>query len=127
MARTRKEEGAKERFWKKFSKTQTELEAQELQDEQAKHNCVKMGDCQRGEVVRLSGVVSSLTLQPKSTYPALELELYDGSGRLKVIFMGRRKIPGITAGVGMEVTGRVNYLQGGLTMYNPRYELSARA
>ena len=65
----------------------------------------------------------TITLRPRGGVPALEAELFDGSGVLTVIWLGRRRIAGIAPGRSMRVTGRIGRLQGVRTMYNPRYEL----
>jgi hypothetical protein len=39
--------------------------------------------------------------------------------------MGRRSIPGITAGRELTVSGRVSYVDGQRRLYNPLYELVA--
>ena len=54
---------------------------------------------------------------------AYEVELYDGSGATTVIWLGRRSIPGIFAGRRMRVNGRMTFVDGHKTIYNPRYIL----
>ncbi len=49
--------------------------------------------------------------------------LYDGSGSVTVIWLGRRRIPGIDAGRTIVVRGRLTCNTDNPTIYNPRYEL----
>jgi hypothetical protein len=71
--------------------------------------------------------VRSISVRPKSNVPAFEVELFDGTGALTVIWLGRRRIAGVDPGRRMVVRGRL--AQGGehRVMYNPRYELKPAA
>ena len=64
--------------------------------------------------------------QGGQTVPALEAELYDGSGSLQVVWLGRRQIGGFDPGRRARAEGLVCVQNGRRTMYNPRYELSLR-
>ncbi|XBH23083.1 OB-fold nucleic acid binding domain-containing protein [Jonesiaceae bacterium BS-20] len=72
------------------------------------------------------GIVRSLVLRPQSGTQTLEVELYDGSGALDLVWLGRRKIAGIEPGSRMRVTGLVTIQNGRPVMFNPRYELNAK-
>lgn len=73
-----------------------------------------------------SGIVRSLVLRPQSGAPALEVELYDGSGAMDLVWLGRRTIAGIEPGARMRVTGLVTISGGRPVIFNPRYELQSR-
>lgn len=45
------------------------------------------------------------------------------TGRLRVIWLGRRRIPGIDAGTELQLEGMVTVRDGTPTMFNPRYEI----
>lgn len=47
-------------------------------------------------------------------------------GRLRVIWLGRRRIPGIQAGTAVNLEGMVTVRDGLPTMFNPRYEILSR-
>ena len=51
-------------------------------------------DCRGGEKVGVTGTIRALTLRPVGGVPALEAELYDGSGTIKLVWLGRRRIHG---------------------------------
>ncbi|MCL2850546.1 MAG: OB-fold nucleic acid binding domain-containing protein [Micrococcales bacterium] len=72
------------------------------------------------------GVLRSVTLRPRDGAPALEAELYDGSGSLDVVWLGRREIAGIVPGRRIVVEGMVTHVDGRRTMYNPAYQLRPR-
>jgi len=47
-------------------------------------------------------------------------------GRLQVIWLGRRRVPGIAAGTEVRLEGMLSQSQGLPTMFNPRYEILSR-
>ena len=55
------------------------------------------------------------------------IELYDGSGTITVVWLGRRAIPGIDPGRTMVVCGRLTCNTENPTIYNPKYELKPTA
>lgn len=73
--------------------------------------------------VLLRGTLRTVTLRPRGGAPALEAELDDGTGTLTLVWLGRRRIAGITPGRDMQVTGRIGNFDGQRILYNPRYEL----
>lgn len=75
------------------------------------------------QVVRLRGTLRTVTLRPRGGVPALEAELYDGSGVLTIVWLGRRRIAGVTPGRSIEVQGRIGQHDGVRIIYNPRYDL----
>ena len=75
--------------------------------------------------VKLSGSLRTVTLRPRGGVPALEAELFDVSGAITLIWLGRRQITGIGPGRQLEVEGRIGVQDGVRVMYNPRYELRA--
>lgn len=83
--------------------------------------------CTPGEQAVIRGIVRSVTLRPRSTAPAVEIELDDGTGSVSVVWLGRRRIPGVDAGRCMVVCGRLTCNTEHPTIYNPRYELKPTA
>ena len=47
-------------------------------------------------------------------------------GRLRVVWLGRRRVPGIEAGAELRLEGMLSRSQGLPTMFNPRYEILSR-
>ena len=64
-----------------------------------------------------------MALRPQIQVPALVVELFDGTGSLSLVWLGRRAVVGIVPGVMLRVEGRVTDLRGGPTIYNPAYEI----
>lgn len=75
------------------------------------------------EQVIVSGTLRAVTLRPRAGVPALEAELYDGSGVLSIIWLGRRQMAGIVPGRDLVAEGRVSESGGRRVMFNPRYQL----
>ena len=46
-----------------------------------------------------------------------------GRGRLRVVWLGRHRVPGIDAGTEVRLEGMITHSQGLPTMFNPRYEI----
>ena len=74
-------------------------------------------------MVTVAGTLRTVTFSPRGGVPALEGELYDGTGTVTVIWLGRRRIAGIQPGVELIVSGRIGFVDGDRVIFNPRYEL----
>ena len=84
---------------------------------------VSIAEAPDRERVALSGTLRAVPLRPRGGVPALEAELDDGSGVITLLWLGRRRIAGISPGRALAVRGRIGVLAGQRVMYNPRYEL----
>ena len=73
--------------------------------------------------VTVAGRVHSLRVQPWSGQPTLEATLVDHSGRIQVVFLGRRHVAGIEPGAILLVDGMVGEHGGRLVIRNPEYRL----
>lgn len=100
-----------------------ELEAQDLQDESAQAGATSLSRCDMGGEVCVAGTVRCVVLRPRAGVPTLEAELYDGTGTVTLVFLGRRRIRGIDAGRSLVARGRLTTHEGRPTLYNPAYEL----
>lgn len=113
------------RAWRRLTSSQLEVESEDLREAARKAGAVSVGDCRDRQVVRLRGTIAAVTLSPKHGADWLEAVLDDGSGRVRLIWMGRHSIPGILAGKEVVVEGRILCEDGDRRMFNPRYELIA--
>jgi RecG-like helicase len=114
------------RWWDRFRSTSEELDARKLRAEATDLGASAIENVVSGQVTTLTGTVRSLILRPEVTIPALEAELFDGSGHISLVWLGRRKIRGIHPGISISVTGRLVRINGQLTMYNPNYAIAAK-
>jgi hypothetical protein len=98
-------------------------EAVELRGDAVRSGCIPINEAPDRDLVTIQGTLRTVTLRPRGGVPALEAELYDGSGAITVLWLGRRKIVGIFPGRSIRVTGRIGVHGGARVMYNPRYDL----
>jgi hypothetical protein len=101
-------------------------EARELRKDTRKAGLVAINEAPDRERVCVQGTLRTVTLRPRGGVPALEAELYDGSGSISVVWLGRRRIGGISPGRAIRVEGRIGVQDGQRVMYNPRYDLRSR-
>lgn len=107
--------------------SQAEIEAdEERQDAHRSVGCTPVDQLNNRSRASVSGVIRSVTLRPREGVPALEAELYDGSGALDLVWLGRREIAGISPGRRLKIEGLVCLVDGRRTVFNPRYELRPR-
>ena len=100
-----------------------EQEAEELQKDVEKAGCCPINEATDRSRVDIQGSLRTETLRPRGGVPALEAELYDGSGTIVVVWLGRRRIAGIDPGRQIRVLGRIGMQDHQRVMFNPRYEL----
>ena len=121
--RSASREGRFRRLINRLTSSHEELDAEELLHDTHQVGGTPIAECPDRERVTVSGTLRTVTLRPRAGVPALEAELYDGSGALSVVWLGRRQIAGIEPGRGLIAHGRITYNQGRSIMFNPRYEL----
>jgi hypothetical protein len=97
--------------------------AREMRAEFVGEHDVSIAECPDRTMVTLRGTVRTVTVRPRGGVPALEAELYDGSGSLTILWLGRRRIAGIDPGRSLQVQGRIGVHDDERVMYNPKYEL----
>lgn len=100
-----------------------ELDAQDLQESTATAGATSLSKCTHKGMVCVAGTVRHVVLKPRAGVPTLEAELYDGTGSVTLVFLGRRGIRGIDPGRSMIARGRLTTHEGRATLYNPAYEL----
>ena len=102
--------------------TAAEVDAAELLEDALKRGATPVSDCPDCGQVVLSGTLASVTLRPRSGVPALEAELWDGTGRARWC---------ASAGAGSPASRRAGRCartggspaHGERVMVNPAYEL----
>jgi hypothetical protein len=88
---------------------------------------VPIADSRDREIVDLTGTLRAVTLRPRGASLTMEAELWDGTGCLQLVWLGRRDIPGIQPGRKIVVHGRLTSIKGTRTIFNPAYELQPTA
>ncbi|MBO3142978.1 OB-fold nucleic acid binding domain-containing protein [Dermatophilus congolensis] len=87
----------------------------------------EIGDCADRGFYTMRGMVKSVTRPAAGSTPSISAEIFDGSGYLTLVWMGRREIPGIVPGVRMRVEGRVMRNGNKVVMHNPSFDVLAPA
>ena len=100
--------------------------SEERADALAVAGCTPVAELTDRRRASASGVLRSVVLRPREGVPALVAELYDGSGSLDLVWLGRREIAGIAPGRRLVVEGMITRLDGRRALYNPRYQLRPR-
>ncbi|RYV50347.1 OB-fold nucleic acid binding domain-containing protein [Pengzhenrongella frigida] len=106
--------------------SQAELEADDERLESMKDGCTCVDQLDNRKRATVNGVLRSVTLRPRQGVAALEAELYDGTGTVDLVWLGRREISGIEPGRRGAFEGLVCATDGRAKIYNPRYELLPR-
>jgi hypothetical protein len=103
---------------------------EELDREKLEAFCADLGVTPIADVtprtqVRVAGEVRSVLIVPRAGAPALEVSVTDGRAAVTAVFLGRRKIAGMSPGRKLVLEGMTRADGNRLLVYNPRYELLA--
>ena len=118
-----KQPGRFKRAFARLALDDDELASRELQGEAEQVGATAVSRCCMGEPVQVAGTLRAVTLRPRAGAPTLEAELYDGTGTVTLVWLGRRKIGGIECGRRLVARGRLTGHEGRPTIYNAAYEL----
>ncbi|TSD96025.1 DNA-binding protein [Skermania sp. ID1734] len=112
------------RLTRKLTEDVERLDAEEMAESATASGAKRASECCRGEEVTMLGRLRSVEACPKAAGAAMEAEFFDGTDSVTLVWIGRRKIPGIAPGKTLMVRGRVGEREGGgKVIYNPYYEL----
>jgi len=118
-----KDGGYFSRLVRKLTSDVDELDADEMSMRSGAEGAQRACDCRSGEEVTVMGRLRSVELCPTNEAATLEAELFDGTQGVTLIWLGRRRIPGIEPGRTIKVRGRMAERDGQKVLYNPFYEL----
>ncbi len=117
------EGGRLRRLVRRFTTDVAELDADDLSRHAERAGAQKACDCATGEEVTVLGRLRSVELCPRESVASLEAELFDGTEGVTLVWLGRRRIPGIEPGRTLKARGRIAQRDGRKVIYNPYYEL----
>jgi len=100
------------------TRTRADVDADRLEDEARDLDATHVRDC---PATTVTGRLRSVPLRAVAT--AVEAELGDGTGRLTLLVLGPRRIPGITPGRHVIGHGRALVRDGESAMLTRRYQL----
>ena len=116
-------EGYLRRLVRKLTSDASELDADDLSRRVEQAGATKAVDCASGQEVTVLGRLRSVELCPRAAVATLEAELFDGTEGVTLVWLGRRRIPGIEPGRTLRARGRIALRDGHKVLYNPYYEL----
>ena len=91
------------------------------------HQPIPIADSPHREIVNVAGTLRAVTIRPRGGTLTMEAELWDGTGRVLLVWLGRRDIAGIEPGRKLVVHGRLTSMRGERAIFNPAYELQPTA
>jgi len=113
------------RFFRRMSESDEQRYAEEIQTWAAKvPGTVRIAEAPTRSRSKLAGVVRRITVRPLEGHESLEALLYDGTGEVTVVWMGRRSIAGMSLGTKLVVEGMLAEQQGERRIVNPTFEFS---
>lgn len=115
--------GLLKRLIRRLTSDVEELDADDLSRDAERSGAKPARDCRCGDEVTVLGRLRCVELSPKDAAATLQAELFDGTDTVTLIWVGRRRIPGIEPGRLIKVRGRVAVKDGRKVVYNPDYEL----
>ena len=113
------------RFFRRVAESDEQRYAEEIQEwADSIPGTVRIRDAQTRQRVKLAGVVRRITVRPLEGAESLEALLYDGTGVVTVVWMGRRSIPGLNLGTRLDVEGVLAEQRGERRIVNPQFEFA---
>lgn len=111
------------RMMRRLTSDVGDLDADDLTADAERCGCDRACDGETGESITVKGRLRSVEMCPRDTVATLEAELFDGTDGVTLVWMGRRRIPGIEPGRTVRASGRMAVRDGRKVIYNPYYEL----
>ncbi|GAA1262444.1 OB-fold nucleic acid binding domain-containing protein [Pseudonocardia aurantiaca] len=115
--------GAFRRMLRRLTSDVEVLDADDLSEGAQLSGARRAVECASGQEVTMLGRLRSVEFCPHDAEASLEAELFDGTDAVTLIWLGRRRIPGIEPGRTMRVHGRIAVREGRKVLYNPYYEI----
>ena len=117
--------GALRRFFRQMAETDEERLAEELRDWcSTVEGTTRIADAPNRRRVKVVGMVRRITVRPVEGFEALEAVIYDGTGELTAVWLGRRSIPGLLLGSRLVLEGVIGRDKRGLRVVNPTFEFA---
>lgn len=108
------------------SELETGSEASETAQAETAEAAVASKVCEVAERQKASlfGVLRSVTFPPPTATGSFSGTLFDGTGSIEVVWLGRKNVPGIKAGIRLAVQGMVISRSNGLCVINPTFQIA---
>lgn len=113
------------RFFRRMSESDEQRYAEEIEAWSGSvGGAVRIAEARTRDRAKLAGVVRRITVRPLEGHESLEALLYDGTGEVTVVWMGRRTIPGLGLGTRLVVDGMLAEQRGERRLVNPSFEFA---
>lgn len=112
------------KFVDRITKPTEQIDREHLEAWCATMGCPALDEVEVRKPVRVGGEVRSIRIVPRAGADALEATITDGHGTLTAVFLGRRKILGVSPGRRVFLEGVVAMDGPVQVMYNPLYQLT---
>ena len=114
-----------DRAVKRLSLSREDIDANDEKQSREERGRLAVADVQDRQKAILFGTIQSVTYYPENIRPLIDATLFDGTGTIVLRWPGRSDIPGMHAGVHLEVEGTIGVSNGVKMMTNPLYRLIA--
>jgi hypothetical protein len=112
-------------YLRRVTETDEERLAQELKEwAQTVPGAVRIAEAKSRTRVKIAGVVRRITIRPVEGFEALEVVVYDGTGEVNAVWLGRRSIGGLVLGSRLILEGVLGREHDELRMVNPTFEFA---
>lgn len=111
------------RMLRRLTSDVEQLDADDLSAGAAREGAQPAAACASGQEVTVFGRLRTVEFCSPDAHASLEAELFDGTDGVTLIWMGRRRIPGIEPGRTVRARGRLAVRDGRKVIYNPYYEI----
>jgi hypothetical protein len=108
---------------KRFTKPVDELDREALGQYCDRLGVTSMDHVTARTPTRVAGEIRAVRIVPRAGAPAVEVTVSDGRGSVVGVFLGRRKIPGMSPGHRVLFSGVPGQDGNRYLVYNPEYEL----
>jgi hypothetical protein len=112
------------KFVDRLTKPTEQVDRERLEQWCTTMGCPALDAVEVRKPVRVGGEVRSIRIVPRAGADALEATITDGHGSLTAVFLGRRKILGVSPGRRVFLEGVVTNDGPTQVMYNPVYQLA---
>lgn len=113
------------RFLRRMNESDEERLAEEVRAWAASiPGTIRIADVELRKRAKLAGIVRRITILPVEGLEALETVLWDGTGEITAVWLGRRSIPGLALGSRLVVEGVVGIDRGERRIVNPTFEFA---
>lgn len=112
------------KFVDRITKPTEQVDREHLEQWCTTMGCPALDEVEVRKPVRVGGEVRSIRIVPRAGADALEATITDGHGTLTAVFLGRRKILGVSPGRRVFLEGVVTMDGPVQVMYNPLYQLT---